>query len=72
VTIAPESFGQATATCPAGAKAISGGWLVESNSVGEVVDTRSFDSGGSWTVHVYNWDDVDNATVTPFAVCAAR
>jgi hypothetical protein len=72
VTIDPESFGEATATCPAGAKAISGGWLVDTEGVGEVAGTRSYDSGGSWTVRVFNWDDVGNATVTPFAVCAAK
>jgi hypothetical protein len=72
VTIDPESFGEATATCPAGAKAISGGWLVETEGVGEVAGTRSYDSGGSWTVRVFNWDDVGSATVKPFAVCALQ
>jgi hypothetical protein len=72
VTIAPLSFSEAKATCPVGAKAISGGWLADPLGVVEIRDTRTFDSGGSWTVHAYNWDEFDNATVTPFAVCAAK
>jgi hypothetical protein len=72
VTIAPLSFSEAKATCPVGAKAISGGWLADPLGVVEIRDTRTFDSGGSWTVHAYNWDEFDNATVKPFAVCAAK
>jgi hypothetical protein len=57
---------------PSGAKAISGGWLVDASGASEVDATNSFDSGGSWTVVVYNWDDIETARITPFAVCAAR
>jgi hypothetical protein len=72
LAVAPDSFGTATAACPAGAKALSGGWLVESDEATEVDATNSFDSGGSWTVVVYNWSLDVTATVKPFAVCAAR
>jgi hypothetical protein len=72
VTLAPQAAGSGSAVCPAGAKAISGGWVVLSGDVGEVFGSRSFDSGGSWTVSVFNWSQYTDATVAPFAVCAAR
>ena len=72
VTIGPQANGSGKATCPAGAKVLSGGWVVISGNVGEVFGSRSYDSGGSWTVMVYNHAQYTNATVTPFAVCAAK
>jgi len=71
VTVAPASYGSATATCPAGTAALSGGWFVDSSSVGEVFGNGTLD-GKSWTLYVFNWDTTDTATVTPYAVCAAK
>jgi hypothetical protein len=70
--VAPGTAGSGRAYCPAGAKALSGGWVVISGDVGEVFGNRSYDSGGSWSVLVYNHATYTNATVTPFVVCAAR
>jgi len=69
--VAPGAAESGSASCPAGAKALSGGWVVISGDVGEVFGNRSFDSGGSWSVVVFNHDSFTNATVTPFVVCAA-
>jgi len=72
ITIGPDDIGSSSATCPDGAKALSGGWVVISGGVGEVFGSRSYDSGGSWSVTVYNHSSYTNATIEPFAVCAAR
>lgn len=69
--VAPGDTGSGSAYCPAGAKALSGGWVVISGDVGEVFGNRSYDSGGSWSVLVFNHASFTNATVTPFAVCAS-
>ena len=69
--VAPGAAASGTAYCPAGAKALSGGWVVISGDVGEVYGNRSYDSGGSWSVLVFNHAAYTNATVTPFAVCAS-
>jgi hypothetical protein len=69
--VAPGAAGSGRAYCPAGAKALSGGWVVISGDVGEVFGNRSYDSGGSWSVLVYNHATYTDATVTPFAVCAS-
>jgi hypothetical protein len=69
--VAPGAAESGRANCPVGAKALSGGWIVISGDVGEVYGNRSFDSGGSWSVVVFNHDSYTNATVTPFAVCAS-
>ena len=72
VTLGPGEAGSGDATCPSGAKVLSGGWTVISGDVGEVFGSRSYDSGGSWTVMVYNWADYGSATIAPFAVCATK
>ena len=72
VSIAPGSTGNASATCPAGAKAISGGWLVISGNVGEVFGNKTYDGGGSWSLLIFNHSSYTNADVTPYAVCAAK
>jgi hypothetical protein len=69
--VAPGAAGSGRAYCAAGAKALSGGWVVISGDVGEVYGNRTYDSGGSWSVIVYNHATYTNATVTPFAVCAS-
>jgi hypothetical protein len=69
--VAPGAAGSGRASCPAGAKALSGGWVVISGDVGEVFGNRTYDAGGSWSVFVYNHDTYTNATVTPFVVCAS-
>jgi hypothetical protein len=69
--VAPGAAGSGRAYCPAGAKALSGGWVVISGDVGEVYGNRSYDSGSSWSVVVFNHATYTNATVTPFAVCAS-
>jgi hypothetical protein len=73
VMIAPESFGTANVKCPAGTKAISGGWgnVGPDDSI-HIDGNSSLDSGGSWTFVVYNYNEDSDATVTPFAVCVAR
>jgi hypothetical protein len=72
VSIAPGQTGNGVAVCPTGAKVLSGGWVVIAGAVGEVFGSRSYDSGGSWTVLVFNHGQYTNATVKPFAVCATR
>jgi hypothetical protein len=72
LTIAPESGGSATTSCPAGAKAVSGGWIVITGGVGEVFGNRPTPDGSGWTMHVWNHSSYGNATVTPYAVCVAR
>jgi hypothetical protein len=73
VVVGPEEFGSVTATCPGGNRAISGGWLVQSEGdVTEVDGSHPNDDGTSWTVVVYNWDMDLAVTVTPFAICASR
>lgn len=72
VTVGADDVGSGDAICPTGAKALSGGWVVISGDVGEVFGSRSYDSGGSWSVLVYNHSQFTNATITPFAVCAAK
>jgi hypothetical protein len=69
--VAPGAAESGRAYCPAGAKALSGGWVVISGDVGEVYGNRSYDSGSSWSVIVFNHATYTNATVTPFAVCAS-
>jgi hypothetical protein len=69
--VAPGAAESGRAYCPAGAKALSGGWVVISGDVGEVFGNRSYDSGGSWSVLVFNHASYTNATVTPFVVCAS-
>ena len=71
IQVAPGATGSGRAYCPTGAKALSGGWVVISGDVGEVFGNRSYDSGGSWSVLVFNHATYTNATVTPFAVCAS-
>ena len=72
VQIEPRETATGTATCPAGTKVLSGGWLVDSNNVGEVYGSRSAANGSSWVLTVFNWSEEFNATITPFAVCAAK
>ena len=71
-SIAPGAIGSGATHCPLGAKAISGGWTVIAGGGGEVWGSRSYDSGGSWTVMVTNHGEYTNADITPFAICAAR
>ena len=70
ITIAPQDAQSALVACPAGAKAISGGWVVISGG-SEVFGSKSYNSGVSWSVLVWNDSEFTDATVTPFAVCAA-
>jgi hypothetical protein len=69
--VAPGATGTGSAACPTSAKALSGGWVVISGDVGEVFGNRSYDSGGSWSILVFNHAQFTNATVTPFVVCAS-
>jgi hypothetical protein len=72
VTIAPGTGTSQTVDCPAGAKALSGGWVVIAGGVGEVYASRSYDSGASWTIQVWNHGEFTDADIEPFVVCAAR
>jgi hypothetical protein len=73
VEVGPEEFGSATATCPGGNRAISGGWYVLSDGdVTEVNGDHPNDNGISWTVFVYNWDTTLSVSLTPFVICALK
>jgi hypothetical protein len=70
-TLTPGTGNNTATSCPAGSKAIGGGWIVITGGVGEVWGNRSYDNGASWTIHVWNHSTTTNATVTAYAVCAA-
>jgi hypothetical protein len=72
VSIAPNTGTEQRTYCPADSRAISGGWVVITGSVGEVFVNRSYDNGASWTINVWNHSQYTNADITPFVVCAAR
>jgi hypothetical protein len=70
IVLAPLTAGSATATCPAGATVLSGGWFVLTGDVGEVYGNQAADRG-SWSINVFNHDSFNAASVTPYAVCAS-
>jgi hypothetical protein len=58
----------ASAPCPAGDKAISGGFLITGN-VTTVKESRPTDDGNGWTVST-NTPENGNSTVQAFVICA--
>jgi hypothetical protein len=71
-TLAPDTGNFSTTYCPAGARAVSGGWLVITGGIGEVFSNSASVDGSGWTIHVWNHSDFTNATITPYAVCASK
>lgn len=71
LTIPPNAGSFTTTYCPAGSKAINGGWVVITGGIGEVYLNRATSDGTGWSINVWNHADFTSATVTAYAVCAA-
>ena len=70
VQIDSDDPGHADAYCPAGEKAVSGGFFM--NAVDTLlVQSRPVDSGDYWTVSVNNRSDHAYAQLTAYAVCVS-
>jgi hypothetical protein len=69
--VAPGYTQAAQVYCPAGSKAISGGYILISGGGGTVWGSDSFDSGASWTIFADNFYGAVLADFKSYAVCAA-
>jgi hypothetical protein len=69
VTAAPSSYALATAQCPAGARAVAGGWFAGPGLVYVQSSTPDSVSNGTWDVNVYNGSSVTD-TMHVWATCA--
>ena len=72
VTVPAGDLATITTPCPSGSKALSGGYVDINAGNGTVWGSRTYDSGGSWTVHVENFNGTLDDSATGYAICAAR
>jgi hypothetical protein len=71
VTVPAGSLTTITTPCPSGSKALSGGYVDINAGNGTVWGSRTYDSGGSWTVQVENFNGTIDDSATGYAICAA-
>jgi hypothetical protein len=72
VTVPAGDLVTITTPCPSGSKALSGGYVDINAGNGTVWASRTYDSGGSWTVQVENFNGTIDDSATGYAICAAR
>ena len=68
-TLTTGQSGSATATCPAGAQVIGGGYQNNGYIGSMAIDTDAPNTTTSWTVHATLGNAVPFATITVFALC---
>jgi hypothetical protein len=71
IGVAPGDISSATATCPAGSRAISGGYI-SSGADSEVFSSDSFGSRLSWSALLDNFDSLVAGNVEALAYCAPQ
>jgi len=64
-----SDFAGGAATCPAGSRIVSGGYLHDVSGAGEVFANGGAQDGTSWIVGAFNYGDTAG-TLTVFAYCS--